>query len=63
MCLRPPVLLGFCLGWSSNFVGSESGQLQSIKLLQNMVPKTTLYLPPPPLHTVYVVHIQYSTYF
>jgi hypothetical protein len=30
ICLRPPPLLGFCLGWSSNFVGSESGQLQSV---------------------------------
>jgi hypothetical protein len=34
---RPPPLLGFCLGRSSNFVGSESGQIQSVKLLQNMV--------------------------
>jgi hypothetical protein len=24
-------LLGFCLGWSSNFVSSESGQVQSVK--------------------------------
>jgi hypothetical protein len=24
ICLRPPPLLGFCLGWSGNFVGSES---------------------------------------
>jgi hypothetical protein len=31
ICLRPPSLLGFCLGWSSNFVGSESGQIQSVK--------------------------------
>jgi hypothetical protein len=23
ICLRPPPLLGFCLGWSSNFAGSE----------------------------------------
>jgi hypothetical protein len=37
ICLRPPPILGFCLGWSSNFVGSESGQKQSVKLLQNMV--------------------------
>jgi hypothetical protein len=35
--LRPPPLLGFSLGWCSNFVGSESGQIQSVKLLQNMV--------------------------
>ena len=26
ICLRPPPLLGFCLWWSSNFVGSEAGQ-------------------------------------
>ncbi len=37
ICLRPPPLLGFCLGLSSNFVGSEYGQIQSVKLLQNMV--------------------------
>jgi hypothetical protein len=35
--LRPPPLLGFCLGWSIKFVGSDSGQIQSVKLLQNMV--------------------------
>jgi hypothetical protein len=29
----PLPLLGFRLGWSSNFVGSESGQIQSVKLL------------------------------
>jgi hypothetical protein len=31
--LRSPPLLGFCLGWSSNFVGSVSGQIQNVKLL------------------------------
>jgi hypothetical protein len=31
--LRPLPLLGFCLGWSSNFVASELGQTQSVKLL------------------------------
>jgi hypothetical protein len=42
----------FCLGWCSNFVGSESSQKQSVKLLQNMV-YNTLQLPPPPqTHTV-----------
>jgi hypothetical protein len=30
-CLRAPPLLGFCFGWSSNFVGSEPGQIQSVK--------------------------------
>jgi hypothetical protein len=40
----------FCLGWFSNFVGSESGQKQSVKLLQNMVYNknlTTTCYPPP----------------
>jgi hypothetical protein len=45
----------FCLGWCSNFVYSESGQKQSVKLLQNMVYNTTQHpytpLPPQP-HTV-----------
>ncbi len=38
--LRPPPLLGFCLGWSRNFLnfaGSEYGQIEILKLLQNMV--------------------------
>ncbi len=34
-------LLGFCLGWCSNFVGSESGRIQSVKLKQNMVSNRT----------------------
>jgi hypothetical protein len=45
----------FCLGWCSNFVGSESGQKQSVELLHNMFCNTTQYppLPPPPQpHTV-----------
>ncbi len=29
-------LLGFCLGWSIKFVGSESGQIQSVKLLTGL---------------------------
>jgi hypothetical protein len=33
ICLRSPPLLGFSLGWQSNFEGSESGQIQSVKLL------------------------------
>jgi hypothetical protein len=41
-----PPLLGFCLGWCSYFVGSESGQEQSIKLLKNMVSNTTQHPPP-----------------
>jgi hypothetical protein len=39
--LRPPPFLGL---WSRNFVGSESGQIQSVKLMQNMVfNRTQLY--------------------
>jgi hypothetical protein len=30
ICLRPPPLLGFGLGWSRNFVGSESGHIQRV---------------------------------
>jgi hypothetical protein len=47
-------LLVICLGWCSNFVGSESGQKQSVKLLQNMVYSTIQHPPPPPqvTHTV-----------
>jgi hypothetical protein len=44
-------LLGFCLGWSGNFVDSESGQTQRVKLLQQ-------YSTPQPLpatHCLYSV--------
>jgi hypothetical protein len=47
----------FCLGWCSNFVGSESGQTQSVKHLQNMVYNTTQHHPtltPPHSHTLSV---------
>jgi hypothetical protein len=45
----------FCLGWCSNFVGSESGQKQSVKLLQNMVYNTTQH---PHSHTLSVsIHL------
>ncbi len=50
ICLRPPPLLGYCLGWSINFVGSESGQIQSVKLLKNMVSNRTQHPPPPTTH-------------
>jgi hypothetical protein len=40
----------FCLGWCSSLVGSESGQKQSVKLLQNMVCNTTQH-PFPHHHT------------
>jgi hypothetical protein len=59
MRLKPPPLLGFCLGWSSNFVSSESGQIQSVKLLQNMVSNRTPspHTPPPHLRTVQYLYI------
>ncbi len=59
ICLRPPPLLGYCLGWSINFVGSESGQIQSVKLLQNVVSNRTQYpLPLPAIHCLYI-HVHY----
>jgi hypothetical protein len=55
-------LLVICLGWCSNFVGSESCQKQRVKLLQNMVYRTIQHppsFPPPPVtHTVCI----YSTF-
>jgi hypothetical protein len=51
----PPFPPRFCLGGSGNFVGSGSGQIQSvIKLLQNMVSNRTQHPPPPPSHTLSV---------
>jgi hypothetical protein len=41
ICLRPPLLLDFSLGWSRNCVGSESSQIESIKLLPNIVSNKT----------------------
>ncbi len=56
-------LLVICLGWCNNFVGSESGQKQSVKLLQNMVYTTIQHppIPPPPSHT-HCPYILYSTF-
>jgi hypothetical protein len=54
-------LLVICLGWFSNFVGSESGQKERLKLLQNMVYTIIQHppIPPPPVtHTVRI----YSTF-
>ncbi len=46
-------LLVFLLGGGGcgHFVGSEFGQKQSVKLLQNMVYSTTKHPPPPQQHT------------
>ncbi len=48
ICARPSLLTVFCLRWSSNFVGSEYGQIRSVKLLQNMVSNTTQHPHPLP---------------
>jgi hypothetical protein len=61
ICLRPPSLLGFCLGWSSNFVGSESGPIYSVKLLQNMVSNMTQQSTPP--HSLPTTHCLYTLHF
>jgi hypothetical protein len=45
ICLRPPPLLGNVLRWESNFAGSKSGHIQSVKVLQYLISITTL-LPP-----------------
>ncbi len=51
----------FCLGWCSNFVGSESGQKQSAELLQNMVSNTTQHPPPPTdSHTLSVNTVSFT---
>ena len=52
----------FCFGWCNNFVGSKSGQEQSVKLLQNMVYNTTQHPPTPHPHrhtllSVYTVRL------
>jgi hypothetical protein len=57
ICLRLPPLLGFCLGWSSNFVGSESVQIQSVILLQNMVFNRTPHPRPlPATHCLFILY-------
>ncbi len=61
ICLRHPPLLGFCLGQSSNFVGSESGHGQSDKLLQNIVYNTTQQSTP--LHPLPATHSLHLLYF
>jgi hypothetical protein len=45
----------FCLGSSSNFAGSESGQIQSVQCLQNMVSNRTQ--PPHPLPATHCLYI------
>jgi hypothetical protein len=49
----------FCLGWGNNFLGSESGQNQSVKLPQNIVYNTTQHPPPPPHSHTLCLYIMY----
>jgi hypothetical protein len=51
ICLMLPPLKNFCLGWSSNFLGSESEQIQSVKLLQNYIQQNPI---PTPLLAVFI---------
>jgi hypothetical protein len=44
----------FLLRWPINFVGSESGQIQSVKLLQNMVSNTIQHPHPLPATHLYI---------
>ncbi len=57
--LRPSRLLDFSLGWPCNFVGSESCQIQSVKLLQNMLSNRTPSPSPPPPHCIWIYNIPY----
>jgi hypothetical protein len=52
----------FCLEWCINFVGSESGQKQRVKLLQNMVYNTTQINTPPPTatHCLYILYVYFE---
>jgi hypothetical protein len=51
----------FCSGRCGNFVGSESGQKQSVKLLQNMVYNTTQHPPPSTAaHCLYILYIYFG---
>jgi hypothetical protein len=55
----PPTLLRFLFGWSS-FAGSESGQIKSIKLLQNMVPNSSQHSP---IHKATLPYVNNVLYF
>jgi hypothetical protein len=57
ICLMLPPLQNFCLGWSSNFEGSESEQIQSLKLLQNYIQQNPK---PTPLLNVFIYNYTYS---
>jgi hypothetical protein len=47
----------FCLGWCSKFVGSESGQKESVKLLKNMVYNSTPTPLPTATNCLYILYV------
>ncbi len=48
-------------GVSINFMGAESGQKQSVKILQNMVYNTTQHTPPPTAsHCLYKLYVYFG---
>ncbi len=60
ICLRSPSLLGFCLGWSTSFVGSQYKTLATLAeygLQQNPIPPPP---PPPVTHCISISIIQYT---
>ncbi len=61
ICLRPLPSKVFVWGGLAPFEGSESGQKQSVKFLQNMVSNTTQQ--PPPSHPLPATHCLYILYF
>jgi hypothetical protein len=54
ICLSTPPLLGYCLGWSSNFVGSLSGQMQSVNFAEYGLQALNTPHSPPPSHSLSV---------
>ncbi len=60
ICLRPRLLSDFCLGQSSNFVGSESGQIQSVKQNSCRIWSPTEPHTFPTLNTVCCKYVQYT---
>ncbi len=49
----------FLFGVVKQFLGSESGQKQSVKLLQNMVSNTTQH-PPTATHCLYILYFYFG---
>jgi hypothetical protein len=50
----------FLFGVVKQFLGSESGQIQSVKLVQNMISNTTQHPPPPSSHTLSILYFDFG---